>query len=509
MGFSHEDVAKFQDLFTSNTSAYGTTLVGEIKDGKAQSESRLVHDELSFAVLQRHLNGEQSVGAAPLREGDTVRWCAIDIDNYTYNIYDIVEAIEDFNIPLMPCLSKSKKLHIYCFFSEEVEAEEAVALLKWYLAAFRCDPKTEIFPKQVHTSSKNKFYSWINLPYFAADSDNWRKNVIKKGEYRSLQDFIAIAHERQMTIEQHREAIQKLPLYNAPPCVLSGALLRDVGPGIRNNWFFNVACFLRMQDESIDLEEPLLELNGTLHSPLPEREIRTTVSKVSSKSYFYQCAGMIGCNKKACQNTESGIGNSTDTAGFDLGQLTKIMTDPIQWEWEVNGQKLAFHTTEQIMNQEIFRKLCMEKLDKLPYAVKKERWTKIIGRALDNVVHKEVDLRGDFGKGSEFLDVLAAFFAGGRRRATSITQVFSDKVYLDPNNNNFTFTAHSLQTYLVNKHGMQISPGEIRARMVDLGAEKNGDLWVIPKDNVPEYNVPEMKVDYHNIEGMEDTGVGF
>ena len=509
MGYSPISIQRFAQLFTSNDAAYGMTVVGEIKDGKAQSTSQLIHSKLSEAVFSRHLSGEQAIGAAPLREGDTVRWCAIDIDNYTYNIYDVVEAIEDFNIPLVPCLSKSKKLHIYCFFSEEVDAEDAIVLLRWYLAVFRCDPKTEIFPKQSHMSAKNKFYSWINLPYFNANSDNWRKNVIKKDEYRSLEDFLDIAAERQMTLEEHRTVLSKLPFYGAPPCVLSGVLLRDVGPGVRNNWFYNVACYLRMTDESIDLEEPLLELNETLHSPLPEREIRTTVSKVSSKSYFYQCTGMIGCNRKACQQTENGIGNSTNTPGFDLGQLTKIMTDPIQWEWEVNGQKLVFHNTEQIMNQEIFRKLCMEKLDKLPYPVKKDRWTKIISRALENVEHREVDIRGDFGKGSEFLEVLAGFFAGGRRRATNVSQVFNDKVYLDPNTNDFVFTAKSLQTYIIDKHKVNITAGEIRERMIDMGAEKDGDLWHINSKNVPEYRVPEMKVDYHNIEGMEDMQVGF
>lgn len=510
MGFSSHDANAFLELFTSNTDAYGTTLVGEIENGKAKSESSLVHKELTAAVILRHLNGEISIGAAPLRDGDTVRWCAIDIDSYVYNLYDIVEAIEDFDLPLVPCLSKSKKLHIYCFFSEEAPADEAVELMRWYISAFRCDPKTEIFPKQTHTSANNKFYSWINLPYFdAANEDNWRKSVIRKDEYRDLGDFIDIAEARSMTIKEHKAFLEKLPYHDAPPCVISGVLLRDVGPGIRNNWFFNVACYLRMQDEGIDLEEPLLELNDTLHSPLPKREILTTVSKVSSKSYFYQCAGMIGCNKKACAKTDNGIG-STNTTGYDLGQLTKIMTDPIQWTWEINGQKLAFHDTKQILQQENFRRLCMEKLDKLPQRVSDEKWTKIISRALENVVHEEVNLRGEFGKGAQFIEVLAQYFAGGRRRALNITQIYRDKVFLDEVHQRYVFTAHSLRAYVIDKHQVPITDNELRARMVEIGARKENDVWFIGTKDVPQYNEPEVKIDYTDKEGYEDNdGIQF
>lgn len=264
-----------------------------------------------------------------------------------------------------------------------------------------------------------------------------------------------------------------------------------------------------MQDEGIDLQEPLLELNATLHSPLPDREIITTVSKVSSKSYFYQCSGMIGCNKKACSSTDNGI-NSTKSTGFDLGQLTKIMTDPIQWVWEVNGQKLSFHDTSQILSQETFRRLCMEKLDILPYTVSKEKWTKIIGRALKNVEHQEVDIQGDFGKGSQFMDVVAQFFAGGRRRAENFTQIYSDKVYLDTSTNQYVFTAHSLRTYVLTAHQVPMSDNEVRSRMVDLGAIKDGNVWRINVTDVPTYSVPEVKVDYHDKEGYEDNdGITF
>lgn len=509
MSYSHGDIITFYDLFKSNPSAYGTTIVGDIVDGKAKSTSSLVHSELTVAVISHHLSGEYSIGAAPLLPNDNVRWCAIDIDDYTGDLMNIVAAIEDLHIPLLPCLSKSRKLHIYCFFSEEVPAIDAQELMRAYLVPFRCSPKTEIFPKQNHTSINNKFYSWINLPYFAAESDNHRKNIIGQNTYRSLTDFLEVAQERQLTYKEHMAALKSLPYYGAPPCVFSGAVLRDVGPGIRNQWFYNVACYLRMNDENIDLEEPLLQLNDTMKQPLPEREITTTVSKVASKSYFYQCSNMLGCNKAACKTTDLGINNTTKSTGFSFGQLTKIKTDPIQWKWEINGSDLIFHSTDAIMQQNNFRRLCMEKLNQIPHKVTDDKWTSILKRALETVVEEDVDIRGDFGKGSQFLEVLAAFFAGGRSRALNLSQVNMGKVYLDPVTQRFVFSANALRTYMNDKHKLDLDPNEIRERIVAMGATMEGGFWTLPVKDAPVYVEPKIEIDYHNTEGYEDGGMQF
>lgn len=511
MGYSQQDIVDYFDLFTSNPAAYGHTVVGDIVDGKAQSKSELIHKELSPAVIAHHLNGDYSVGAAPLLPDSTVRWCAIDLDDYPYNIYDIVDTIEELGIPLVPCLSKSRKLHIYCFFSEPVDAEEAQNLLRRYLGAFRCSAKTEIFPKQNHTSTSNRFYSWINLPYFDAnDENNWRKAVIGVNEFRSLSDFITVARARRLSLADHKSFQESLPYFGAPPCIFSGAVMRDVAPGTRNQWFFNVACYLRMEDEGIDLEDALLELNSTLKAPLPEREIRTTVAKVQANTYYYQCSGMAGCDKALCKGTDKGIGNTTKTTGFDFGQLTKILTDPIQWKWTINGQDMIFHSTKEIMNQTKCQQLCMEKLNDTFYTVSNDKWIKLIRRALASVVEEEVDVRGDFGTGSKFVDVLAQFFAGGRRRATHITQVYNDKVYLDVSTNTYVFTAQSLITYTIDKHKVAVTPNEIRERIVQMGAVKDGNLWRIAVADAPIYNKPaDLTITYQDTEGQEDGSYNF
>ena len=110
---SNNDILAFSELFKGNTNAYGVTEVGEIVDGKAQSKSTLIYGEVTPAVINRHLSGSLSIGLSPMQEDGTCFFGAIDIDDYKYDLNDVIAAIEDFNIPLCPCYSKSKKLHLY------------------------------------------------------------------------------------------------------------------------------------------------------------------------------------------------------------------------------------------------------------------------------------------------------------------------------------------------------------------------------------------------------------
>lgn len=504
MGYSINESSALFDLFDSNTSAYGVTVVGEVVNGKAEAKSHLEHKALTLTEFGRHLEGKLSIGAAPLKEGNVVKWCAIDIDSYVGNLNDIIETIEDFDLPLVPCYSKSKKLHLYCFFSTETDATDAVNLMNWYKAVFRCDPKTEVFPKQTKTSANARFYSWINLPYFdASNPENHRKGIKKDGSYMNIQEFVQRASLHRMTIEEHWDELKQLKYFGAPPCVLSGVLLRDVPPGTRNTWFYNVACFLRMDDEDADIVEPLLELNDTLHTPIPEREIHTTVAKVAGKSYFYQCTGMIGCDKAACKKIEKGIGTNKSTR-FSFGQLTKILTDPIQWEWEINNSVLRFSTTEAIMNQNIFRKLCMEKINDMPFKVPDDKWTSILRRALENVVEQQVEIFGNFGKGSLFLSTLSRYFSGMKRFTDDLQMVRQNgRIKKDTENNKYVFNSTSFYKVL-SEDLKDYKPEDMRVKLIELGArQENGQLWSIPMDAVPVFEQKEEQIDYRD---SEDEG---
>lgn len=505
MAYTNNDLLIFSNLFKGNASAHGVTEVGEIIDGKAQSKSKLVYEEITPAVLQRHLTGQLSIGIAPIMEDGNCYFGAIDIDDYQYDLQDVINAIDDFNLPLVPCYSKSKKLHIYIFFTDPAPAEEVQRLLRWYANAFACNKKVEIFPKQSRVKSTNTFYSWINIPYFdAGNMDNHRKMVTKNGLVR-LEEALSLMQEKRLSLAEHDAFIENFEYHDAPPCILSGILLRDIGPGQRNNWLFSCGVYLRLKDENCDLRTLLTDINHSLKDPIPDAELEATVIRgFNRKSYFYMCANLERCNKTECVQREFGIDSKAST-GLEYGDLTQYLTDPPYYEWIVNGQKLTFWNEQEILTQGKFQALCLRQLHLVPRKVKDERWARIITRACENisVIQPAVE-SGDFGAGSTFYDLTCSFF-NSKRKADNLTQLQMGRVFVDSSTNEYVFTAKSFIDFLVHKNDFtQYKPIEMRARLQQLGAYKDGTMWRIPVNAIPAPDTPKVEVDFSDPEVEDD-----
>lgn len=486
--YSPTDITTFFDLFKGNEDAYGVTKVGEIVNGKAEANSRLIHKPLTPACIQRHFNGEESIGIAPIKSTGCCSFGAIDIDNYDYSLLDVINAIEDFNIPLVPCWSKSKKLHLYIFFEDEAPAEKVIKLLQWYANAFSCGKRVEIFPKQAKVSPNNTFYSWINIPYFdLKDDNNHRRIVCKNGKLiKDIESAIDYIQKKRFTLKQHEQWIQDFEYRDAPPCILTGLLLRDVGPGQRNNWLFSVGVYFRLKDENCDLPSLLTDVNHSLREPIPDSELENTVIKgFNKKTYFYMCASLDRCNKAVCRQTEFGI-ESTQSTGLEFGELTQYMTDPPYYEWIVNGQKLTFWSEQEILGQIKFRALCMRQLHTVPRRVKDDRWSAILTRALENVkIVDNMTAVGDFTAGSTFFDLTCQFFYT-KRKADNMTQLQMGRIYQDDTKKAYVFMAKYFTEYIVSKNDFRsYQPIELRVRLQNMGAFKEGPYWYMPMSSIP------------------------
>lgn len=505
MSHSITDASILQSLFSGNMTAYGVTQVGDIVEGKAQSSSKLIYGVPTLHVWEQHLSGSLGIGIAPLKEDNTCSFGAIDIDSYDYCLQDIVKAIYDFDIPLVPCYSKSQKLHLYAFFAEPIDAVHVVNYLKKWVAAFGCSPKTEIFPKQVKTSEQNKFYSWINMPYFnEGDDANWRKVIDRDGTPLPLTKGLDIMQAKKLLIEEHEEWWKTGFAYaDAPPCILSGLLLRDIGPGLRNNWLFNVGVYLQLKDQNIDLAGALYEINKSLAEPLPDNELQATIIKgFQRKTYYYTCAQMPRCNKVVCRQQECGIDSKAST-GLEYGQLTQYMTDPPYYEWIVNGQKLSFWSEQEILGQRKFRALCLRQLHLVPRQVSDDIWSNILTKAASNIQVVDGAAEGDFTSGSTFIELVGSFFRD-KRRADNITQVSLGRVYEE--GDDYVFMARPFMDFLMQKHNFtSYTPAEIRSRLTELGAYKDDIYWRIPKANIPQDHTPEIRVDFRVKENPDEA----
>ena len=87
--------------------------------------------------LEGHLDGSLNYGVVlpPIRKPDNkCKWAAIDVDGEVYNNDQIkiqlLQKVEDLKLPLIPCYSKSKGLHLYIFFNEWTAAK-TVSTRRW------------------------------------------------------------------------------------------------------------------------------------------------------------------------------------------------------------------------------------------------------------------------------------------------------------------------------------------------------------------------------------------
>ena len=80
--------------------------------------------------IQGHLDGSLNKGVVlpPIRKADNCCiWGAIDVDGEVYNNdqikIDLLKKVKELKLPLVPCYSKSKGLHLYIFFNEWTAAK--------------------------------------------------------------------------------------------------------------------------------------------------------------------------------------------------------------------------------------------------------------------------------------------------------------------------------------------------------------------------------------------------
>lgn len=508
MGYSVTAIVRFKNLFSGNESGYGTTVIKGMNDkGKVEAKCLTVKEPLQPTVLQKHLDGVQSIGISPIKEDGTCRFAAIDIDDYKFDLLNIVRAVYDFNLPLFPCWSKSKHLHLYMFFAEDVPASDVQVLAKRYLSLFCLPSNTEIFPKQNMITERTGFPSWINLPYFhAADKENCRKLVYADGQLcYSLDDALDYANTILLTLQQHNTFLDNLGFADAPPCITAGCLLRDIPNGCRNTWLFSLGVYLLLSGKGDCLEEQLQKVNNSLKDPVSSEEITNTIVKgLTKKTYFYKCKELSWrCSESICNAKK--LGANTELApGLEYGQLTEVHTDPVYWKWVVNGYEMVFPTTDAFLSQKPFQRMCVEKFKIRPRIVSEAIWGEITQKALNTCVDEYVeDVEDDFTDGAMFRNILSNYF-WKRLPADSMMQVQMGRVF--HKDGMMFYQPQSLLNYILETQGFKsFTRTEIRERLIKLGSIPKGTVWMIAEDRVKK--PADITVDFTQKE--EDESVPF
>jgi hypothetical protein len=498
------DAYSFQNIFSGNTDFYGKHIPEKEKDkkGKRKGKSFTVKKQLELSSYQKHLNGEEGLGIVPLTKDGKVKFVAIDIDNYNENyVKQIVDKVYKNNLPFLPFKSKSGGLHLYMFFEKLHEYSSISKQIKEFIPVLGIDKNVEIFPKQLKLS-EGQVGNWINLPYFNSKKTN-QYLISKNYEPVSLSAAIMEINNKKINPENINNIVESLFLFDAPPCLQTIFYNRTVH--MRNEYLFNLAVYLKSKNEE-SFEYELLEYNNFLLEPLPIKEISdTTIKSHKKKDYSYRCKNQPLCDvciKTLCKLRKYGIGGN-EISELSFEDFIQHKADPPYYEWIINGVSLTFFSETDIISQGRFRELCFRELHILPVRLKDITWTKIINRALQNIVIVEINPEEDMSPGSIFMNYLHEFLEK-RVFAENLSQILIDRVYRDEKEMMYVFRGQFLIDFLFNNKGFRyFRVTEIQSRVKKMGGintriyiDKNNKgvrIWKLPFKTISNFKTnPEI-----------------
>ena len=411
------EIEHFAKLFRGLNRAYGAVdLAGKDANGKQRGKYKFVHEPRTSATYASHLNGEMSIGVVPINEDNVCIWGAIDIDQYPLDHAAIIKKLDELDLPLVVCRSKSGGAHLYLFLQDFVDAEKLQLKLKEVASEIGFGG-CEIFPKQVRlVLERGDNGNFLNLPYFN-QKDGLRYAIKDDGSAASLEEFLTYAEAAAITEEQLDALLTKessdvdQKLKDGPPCLQ--ALLRQGFPqGTRNNGLFNIGVYLRKAHPD-DWEKKILEYNQQImEPPLDLNEVNVVADQVKKKDYQYKCADQPicnFCNKDLCRSRKHGVGGGANTPS--VANLRKYDSEPPLWFLDVNGNPVELDT-EGLQKQPRFQMLCMEQINFMPRTMSKQAWETLINMLLGTMLDTEgavITTSDDTSLRGQFYDLLEEF----------------------------------------------------------------------------------------------------
>jgi len=463
------NLSDFQKVFSGNMEAYGQHIYKYTDNKKEKGDNYTEVSKITDILYREHLEGKKGLGIIPIDKNHNCKFAVIDMDIYNENYRKYVDFIYKNDIPLFPFRSKSGGLHLYLFLEKSIKAKQVKSFMTLFKIILMLDNKTEIFPKQ-NTLMEGQAGNWINLPYY--DVENTKQYMYNK-ESQPIEFNLALnmIKEKLQTEEVLIEFFSNLPLSDGPPCLQSIYLWKITD--FRNEYLFSLARYYKTKFGD-DFEYKIIEANSLLDKPIDtERLQKTIIGSHKKRDYTYKCTNepLISiCDKIICKLRIYGIGGE-EISELSYEEFIKYETDPPYYEWKVNGELLRFFSEKDIINQMQFRILCFRHLHMLPIKIKDLNWSKIINRALKNVIVKIIKKEDDISLGSLFKEHLIEFLEK-RALAQNKEQVMINRVFKDEDKFNYIFKPKNLISFLYHqKQFRNYSVTEIHAKLRELGGK--------------------------------------
>jgi hypothetical protein len=497
-------VKKFKDIFSGLDRAYGQYKSdGQKNNGKVSGKAFITKQEVTDQLWVDHLAGKDpSLGIIPICDDSTCRWGCIDIDTYPLDYKKIVKEIRALKLPLVMCRSKSGGAHVFLFLQEPVQARIVRdKLIEW--SAEIGYANCEIFPKQIEIKAdRGDTGNFLNLPYHNGDDSN-RYGFKDDGTGATLEEFFTLYDEHvisekdllELKIKRKKEVSD---LEDGPPC-LATLMSQGIPEGGRDNTLYQYAVYAKKKWPD-DWKKKLDEFNFKyMERPLGSDQVQKTIRQHEKKDYQFKCKDQpmcAVCSPVVCKSRKFGIGDSFEHSFSDL---TKFQSDQSVWFLNVDGKRIVLET-DQLFDQNKFRKSCMDHLNIIPNPMNGADWTRRLQQLLNDV--EVIEMPKEIRKEGRF-DTLLESFLDDQGAAMDIDEIFIGKAWFE--NDNAYFRMDSLQDFLEKKRFKDFSTTQMSARIRELGGgdtrkkvkHKTVYMWHVPykKKEDATLNLPNLEQD--------------
>ena len=465
---SNIDEQRFLQIFKGKNNTYVKNELPKTRPQEGEKiKTKITNNEgkVDKELLSHHLLGDFGVGICPVNAEGKCYFGAIDIDMYKPKIKRVLHFIKEYQLPLLPFRSKSGGLHVYLILTKPVSAKTMRETLNNISYYFSLDMlygkgKVEVFPKQ---DKAEGFGSSITLPYFNCENP-YTYLLDLDGNQVEFKDALEYIQKHLTTIEAVKDALEKLPYNDAPPCIQRILLSEEVGGEDtgRNNFLFSFAIYAKKKYGS-GFESYVEAINSSFESPLEGSVVDQTCASVRDNEYIYKCKDTPCngfCNKTECKKREFGLGRDKGHfTGVDYGQLFRYMTaEPYYiWKLRLQGQEqwkdVVFKEEGYLLDQKNFAKMCVRYLNQAPMQVSNNDWYSILNSVLPNIQNVEVKQESDTSGLSIVRNAFILYLANKQTRRDTPYQVRGGLCYRKVENGKakFFFTAQGFTKYLQNQ----------------------------------------------------------
>ena len=465
---SNIDEQRFLQIFKGKNNTYVKNELPKTRPQEGEKiKTKITNNEgkVDKELLSHHLLGDFGVGICPVNAEGKCYFGVIDIDMYKPKIKRVLHFIKEYQLPLLPFRSKSGGLHVYLILTKSVSAKTMRETLNNISYYFSLDMlygkgKVEVFPKQDKAEGLG---SSITLPYFNCENP-YTYLLDLDGNQVEFKDALEYIQKHLTTIEAVKDALEKLPYNDAPPCIQRILLSEEVGGEDtgRNNFLFSFAVYAKKKYGS-GFESYVEAVNSSFDSPLDGSVVDQICKSVANNEYIYKCKDIPCsnfCDKVVCKKREFGLGrDKSHFTGIDYGQLFRYMTaEPYYiWKLRLQGQEqwkdVVFKDEGYLLDQKNFAKMCVRYLNQAPMQVSNNDWYSILNSVLPNIQNVEVKQESDTSGLSVVRNAFILYLANKQTRRDTPYQVRGGLSYRKVENGKakFFFTAQGFTKYLQNQ----------------------------------------------------------